>query len=88
VAEERKVEYDEPSVMGAGCGSSPMPTEADHKAAWRHEFIRHCVAMGWFDEASAAAYFEAGADDWDYTEAPADAIAEDMQYWDDDGDAP
>lgn len=76
----------EPPVIGAGDGLPAMPTEAEHRAAWRAEFIRHCVAIDIMDEAAAADYFEAGADDWDYTETPADAIADDMEYWDDDGE--
>jgi hypothetical protein len=47
-----------PSVLGAGCGLPPMPTQEDFRAAHKSEYVRLFVevgvpaetAAGWHDE--------------------------------------
>ncbi len=77
---------DEPSVIGAGCGLSPMPTETDRREAWGREFVLHAVSTGTLEEQHAMQLFEAGRDEWDYSMTPAEAFAEELSYWSDDGD--
>jgi hypothetical protein len=74
----------EPATVGASV--SPMPTQEDLRAAWRSMFIQAAVDSGTLDESHAADLFEAGKDDWDYSMQPADAFAEEVSYWTDDGD--
>jgi hypothetical protein len=75
-------ECDEPSVLGAGAGRPPTPTEADQRKAWRSLFIEHAIAAG-IDKVGAAELFDAGSDDWDYSQDPKEALEAEMQYWTD-----
>lgn len=81
-----RTDVGEPPVMGADCGLQPLPTQADRRAAWRNEFVRAAVDSGALEEQHAQELFEAGADDWDYDMTPADALAEELSYWDNDED--
>jgi hypothetical protein len=74
---------DEPSVLGAGGGPSPMPTRSEAEAAWRRFYVDRMVERG-IDRESAQACCDAG--DVDLSENPADAADDELQYWaDDDG---
>jgi len=69
---------DEPSVIGGA--PSPIPTDEEHKAAWRAEYIRAFVEVG-LDEETPAAWFDDL--DWDEVKSqdPREAAEEEMQYW-------
>lgn len=76
-------EVDEPSVMGAGGGPSPMPLRAEAEAIWRRLYVDRMVACG-VDREDAQACCDAG--DADLSVNPADAADDQLQYWaDDDG---
>jgi hypothetical protein len=79
-------EPDEPSVLGAGDGPAPMPTEADHKAAWRRIYMDTMIKHAGLTEDQAVDCFNA-VDDYDYTEDPEQSAMDEMTYWSDDGDA-
>ena len=72
---------DEPSVMGAGCGLAPMPTESDRREAYKQLYVGRMVARG-IDQRDAEACFEAG--DIDYDTNPEDAADDELSYWSDD----
>jgi len=69
---------DEPSVIGAGCGHSPMPTQADREAAWRHLYVARMVERG-IALKDAQACCAAG--DADLSEDPAQAADDELDYW-------
>ena len=74
---------DEPPVMGAGDGLSPMPVRSEAEAAWRQAYVDRMVECG-IDKESAQACCDAG--DADLSENPADAADDQLRYWaDDDG---
>lgn len=77
---------DEPSVMGAGCGLAPMPTDAERREAYKHLYVARMVAVSGITQEAAAENFEAGADSLDYDIPPEDAADAEMEYWTDDGD--
>jgi hypothetical protein len=72
---------DEPSVMGAGDGLPPIPTEADRREAYKRLYVGRMVECG-IDRESAEACFEAG--EIDYDEDPRDAADDELSYWDND----
>lgn len=76
-------EDDEPSVMGAGGGLSPMPTKADAEAAWRVLYVARMVERGiHLDDAQACC----NAGDVDLSVNPADAADDELEYWANDGE--
>lgn len=72
---------DEPSVMGAGAGTPPMPTEADRLRAYKSLYVARMVACGIHEE-DASACFDAG--DVDYDTDPETAADDELSYWDND----
>jgi len=77
----REQEPDEPSVMGAGCGRSPMPTRAEAETIWRAAYVARMVERGIpADDARACC----AASDADLSVAPADAADAELEYWDSD----
>lgn len=74
---------DEPSVLGAGCGRSPMPSRVEAEAVWRRLYVDRMVERG-VDRADAQACCDAG--DVDLSENPADAADDALQYWADDAE--
>lgn len=72
---------DEPSVLGAGCGLAPMPTEADCKAAWRAIYMATMMKHAGLDEIDAKGCYDAGSGDYDFNDDPEKAALEDMEYW-------
>lgn len=70
---------EEPSVMGAGCGPSRMPTHDDAIAAWRRLFAARLVECGVLDQEGATACAEAA--DVDLSIAPAAAADDEVSYW-------
>lgn len=74
---------DEPSVMGAGAGLSPMPLPADAEAVWRAAYVARMVERGVCVE-DAQACCDAGpavlSDD------PGEAADAELEYWNTDGD--
>lgn len=74
---------DDPSVMGAGGGLSPMPSRSEAEAVWRRAYVDRMVERG-IDRKSAQACCDAG--DADLSSNPADAADDELQYWTDDGD--
>ena len=70
---------EEPGVLGAGCGTSPMPTEADRREAYKRLYVARMVERG-VDEQDASACFDAG--DVDYDIEPAEAADDELSYWD------
>lgn len=72
---------DEPSVIGAGDGIPPMPTEADRREAYKRLYVARMVARGVHVE-DATACFEAG--EIDYDTSPEDAADDELSYWDND----
>ncbi len=75
---------DEPSVMGAGCGISPMPTREEAEAVWRKAFAARLVEAGALDQESADEC--AAAVDVDFQQDPAEAADDEIEYWGNDGD--
>jgi len=73
---------DEPSVLGAGCGVSSMPTRLDAERAWQEAFAARLVARGALDFEAATAC--AAARDVDLSESPATAADDEMECWDGD----
>lgn len=71
-------ETDEPSVMGAGCGLSPMPTADDRKAAWRAIYMATLMKHAGLDEIAAKDCYDAGSDDYDFTDDPEQAALEEI----------
>jgi hypothetical protein len=71
-------ERDEPSVMGAGGGLSPMPSRAEAEAIWRRLYVDRMVERG-VDRESAQACCDAG--DVDLSANPADAADDELSYW-------
>lgn len=81
-AQEEKEEDDEPSVLGAGCGLTPLPTQADGEAVWRAAYVARMVERGLPVEdarACSAAAPVVLSDD------PADAADAELEYWENDG---
>ena len=76
---------DEPSVMGAGAGPSPIPSRADAEAAWRRFYVDRMVARG-IDRESAQACCDAR--DVALSEDPSEAADDELQYWADDDGCP
>lgn len=72
---------DEPSVIGAGCGLSPVPSQAEAEAIWRRLYVDRMVERG-VDREDAQACCDAG--DADLTVSPTDAADDELQYWADD----
>lgn len=74
---------DSPSVIGGT--PSPMPTEADRKAAWKRLYVAKFVAVG-LDAETAESWFEEM--DWEEIkdQFPEDVADAEMEYWTDDGD--
>ena len=71
----------EPSVMGAGCGPSPMPLRSEAEAVWRQAYVDRMTERG-IDRNDAQACCDAG--DVDLSVTPADAADDELQYWADD----
>ncbi len=78
-----KTPDDEPSLMGASCGHSPMPLRSDAEAAWRRAYVERMVERG-IDRESAQACCDAG--DVDLATDPACAADDELQYWADDAE--
>lgn len=76
-----KTDDDEPSVMGAGGGVSPMPSRADAEAVWRRLYVDRMVERG-VDRENAQACCDAG--EVDLSVNPADAADEELSYWEND----
>lgn len=76
---------DSPSIIGAGCGSAPMPTKAEAEAIWRRRYVDRMVERG-VDRADAQACCDAG--DVDLSISPADAADDELQYWENDEGEP
>ena len=75
---------DEPSVMGAGDGLSPMPLRSEAEAVWRRAYVDRMVERG-IDREDAQACCDAG--DADLSVNPAEAADDELSYWAaDDGD--
>lgn len=74
-------QQDEPSVIGAGDGPSPMPVRAEAETVWRRLYVDRMVERG-VDRESAQACCDAG--DADLSVDPADAADDELQYWADD----
>lgn len=74
-------EPDEPSVMGAGVGRSPMPLRSEAEAIWRRLYVARMVERG-IDHRSAQACCDAG--DADLSVDPSDAADDELQYWEND----
>jgi hypothetical protein len=74
-------EDESPSVLGAGCGKPPMPTEADRKEAFLLLWIERFVELG-VPEHVARAEFDAAP--WDDIKDMDPALAADtaMEVWD------
>lgn len=70
---------EEPSVLGAGCGTAPMPTEADRREAYKRLYVARMVERG-IDSQDASDCFDAG--DVDYDINPEDAADDELSYWD------
>jgi hypothetical protein len=62
-----------------------MPTEDDHKAAWRRIYMDTMIKHAGLTEEQAAECYAAG-DDYDLNEDPEQSALDEMTYWDDDGD--
>lgn len=86
MAEQGIGQDDEPAVLGCGCGIGAMPTDAERREVWGRVFVRHAVDSGVLEKEHAEELFKAGADEWDYSMTPADALAEEISYWDNDGE--
>ena len=74
---------DEPSVMGAGCGRSPMPTRADAESVWRAAYVARMVERG-IDVDDARACCNAGS--VSLSDDPVEAADAELEYWKNDGD--
>jgi hypothetical protein len=70
---------EELSVMGAGSGLPPMPTEADRREAYKRLYVSRMVARG-IDQEDAEASFDAGEVDYDVD--PESAADDELSYWD------
>lgn len=70
-----------PAVLGAGCGLAPMPTEAEHKAAFLLGWIARFAEVG-APYYIAVAEFESAP--WDDIKGMDPALAADtaMEVWD------
>ena len=72
---------DEPPVLGAGCGLSPLPNEEEFKEAYFRLYAARWDERG-FDESWAKAWF----DDHDFNDIrqtpPKDQADTDMEYLD------
>lgn len=70
---------DSPSVVGADI--TPVPTDEQHKAAFKREYIRLLAELG-VDEKDAANCFDAV--EWEDMKkwTPAEAVADETSYWD------
>jgi hypothetical protein len=82
-------EIHEPSVMGAGDGPAPLPTQKDREQAWRRLYITRIVEVAGVSEEAATASFEAcglGPDGYDINDDPEQCADDEMSYWDDDGE--
>lgn len=75
---------DEPSVIGAGCGRHPMPTQEDYRRAHKAEYVRLFVEAGVPEETAAGWHDE----DWEKIKdgTPQQAYDDQVQYWENDGD--
>ena len=69
----------EVSVIGAGCGRSPMPTRADVVNAWRRAFAQRLVELGVLDTDAAQACAESM--DVDLSADPRTAADTEVEYW-------
>lgn len=78
-------DVEEPSVIGAGCGGSPMPTRADAEAVWRAAYVARMVERGIAPEDAQAC---SGAGDADLSVNPVEAADAELEHWDSDGDQP
>lgn len=77
---------DEPSVMGAGGGPSPMPLRSEAEAVWRRAYIDRMVERG-VDRESAQACCD--ADGVFLSLDPVDTADDCLSYWsDDDSEVP
>lgn len=74
---------EDPSVMGAGDGPSPMPLRSEAEDIWRRTYVNRMVERG-IDRASAQACCDAG--DADLSEDPASAADDELSYWENDDD--
>lgn len=74
----RAKDDDEPSVIGAGCGPSPMPSRVDAEAAWRRLYVERMVERG-IDPDDAHACVESCQVDLSVN--PCDAADDELQYW-------
>lgn len=72
---------DEPSLMGAGAGLPPMPTEADRREAYKQLYVARMVSRG-INSQDASDCFDAG--EVDYDTDPQTAADDEMSYWDND----
>jgi len=69
---------DEPSVMGAGCGLTPLPTRADAAAVWRAAFVARLIERG---IAAEDARMCGDAGHVILSEDPAEAADAELEYW-------
>jgi hypothetical protein len=84
MTQKRQEKEEEPAVMGAGCGLSPMPTKAEAEAVWRAAYVARMVERG-IDLRDAQACCSAG--DADLSTDPAEAADSELDYWTTDGEA-
>jgi len=77
-------ECEEPSVMGAGCGLPPMPTQEDYRAAHKLVYVQLFVDVGVPEEVAAGWHDENWDDIKDGT--PQQAFNDEVQYWENDGE--
>lgn len=72
---------DDPSVLGAGCGVTPLPTKEQAEKVWREAFAARLVFLGVDCESAAAC---ANANGADLSVNPSDAADYEISYWDND----
>lgn len=75
---EHDLPDDEPSVIGAGDGPSPMPLRSEAETVWRQAYVARMVERG-IDLESAQACCDAG--DADLSSDPADAADDELAVW-------
>jgi hypothetical protein len=70
---------DEPSVMGAGGGPAPMPTEEEYRLAHKAEYVRLFVEVGVPEETAAEWHDEQWVDIKDIP--PEECFDSEISYW-------
>lgn len=79
---------DEPSVLGAGFGRTPMPTEADYRAAYERQWKAHFKAqIDCTDEFAQSAWNAVTFEEHEngFAGDPKGSVDEELSYWSDDG---